>query len=95
MPSVLVAGIFDTFMPGEINAYHANGYRFISLNYNTVTEQLISLCHQIGIVVYVWTVDDEKDMRRLIAWNVDGIYSNRPDVLRSIVGEADQKCDVF
>jgi glycerophosphoryl diester phosphodiesterase len=86
MPSVPVAGIFDTFIPEEINAYHAKGYKCISLNKKTVTKELIFLCHQRDIMVYVWTVDDEREIRQLIAWNVDGIYSNRPDVLKRVVG---------
>jgi glycerophosphoryl diester phosphodiesterase len=32
------------------------------------------------VPVKVWTVDDEADIRRLAAWGVDGIISDRPDV---------------
>ena len=32
----------------------------------------------------VWTVNDDAEMRRLIAWGVDGIISDYPDVLRRI-----------
>jgi glycerophosphoryl diester phosphodiesterase len=31
-------------------------------------------------------VDDESEMKRLISWGVDGIYSNDPVLLRKIVG---------
>ena len=86
MPSLPIAVIFDTFIPEEIATYHAKRYNHISLNKKTVSEDLISRCQSKGIKVYVWTVDEEDDMRRLISWNVDGIYSNRPELLKCIAG---------
>jgi glycerophosphoryl diester phosphodiesterase len=86
MPSIPVAGIFDTFIPAEVGAYKARGYPVISLDRKTVTGELVDLCHRQNIVMYVWTVDDENDMRQLISWGVDGIYSNKPELLCSVVG---------
>jgi glycerophosphoryl diester phosphodiesterase len=86
MPNVPVAGIFDTFIPAEVGAYKAKGYHFISLNRKTVTRELVDLCHRQNIMMYVWTVDDESDMEKLISWGVDGLYTNKPGLLNSIVG---------
>jgi glycerophosphoryl diester phosphodiesterase len=36
--------------------------------------------HRQGKSVSVWTVDDPADMRRLAAWGVNGIISNKPDL---------------
>ena len=33
----------------------------------------------------VWTVDDEEDMRRLLAMGVDGIITDYPDRLRKVL----------
>jgi glycerophosphoryl diester phosphodiesterase len=35
--------------------------------------------------LYVWTVDEEPEMRRLIALGVDGIITNKPDLLRQVL----------
>ncbi len=86
MPAVPVSGIFDTFIPPEVGAYKAKGYTFLSLNKKTVTGELVALCHQKHIKVYVWTVNDESEMKKFASWDVDGIYSNDPMLLKYVVG---------
>jgi len=86
MPNIPAAGIFDAFAPSEVNAYRAKGYPVISLNRKTVSRELITSCHSRNIKVYVWTVDNEEEAEQLISWGVDGIYSNEPIMLKSVVG---------
>ena len=45
-----------------------------------VTPAFLSHAHRAGVAVKVWTVDDRPDIERLLAWGVDGIISDRPDV---------------
>jgi len=40
-----------------------------------------------NIPVNVYTINDEKDMQRLLAIGVDGIFTNRPDVLKKAVAK--------
>ena len=38
-------------------------------------------------LAHVWrNIDDEDDMRRLLGWGVDGIMTDRPDVLARVLG---------
>src|SRR5262249_19624718 len=46
-----------------------------------VSPALIAAAHRRGLAVHVWTVDERAAMDRLLAWGVDGIMSDRPDVL--------------
>lgn len=85
IPALPTSVIFDVFTLRDIQSYKARGYAHVSLCKKTVDEKLIVACHEQGIKVYVWTVDDEAEMKTLIQWGVDGIYSNKPGVLKKIV----------
>lgn len=40
-----------------------------------------------NLALHVWTVNAEADMRRLLAWGVDGIITDRPDRLARVLHE--------
>lgn len=48
----------------------------------------VEAAHQAGLEVHVWTVDDERTMRELIALGVDGIITNHADKLSQILGRS-------
>ena len=52
--------------------------------FRDVNPALISESHRLGLPVVVWTVDKPADMARLIDMGVDGIISDRPDLLRKV-----------
>lgn len=49
------------------------------------SERVIARAHEMGIRVVVWTVDDPTTMRVLLDAGVDGIITDRPDVLRDVL----------
>lgn len=51
-----------------------------------VDARVVAYFHGRGIPVHVWTVDDEREMRELLALGVDGIVTDRPDVLARVLG---------
>jgi glycerophosphoryl diester phosphodiesterase len=53
---------------------------------DVVDAAVVRWFHARGVAVHVWTVDDEADMRALLALDVDGIMSDRPDVLKRVLG---------
>jgi glycerophosphoryl diester phosphodiesterase len=85
LPSMPTSIIFDVFTAQDVLSYREKGYRIISLRKKTVNEKLIDTCHGQGIDVYVWTIDDEEEMRKFISWGVDGIYSNKPGALKRLI----------
>jgi glycerophosphoryl diester phosphodiesterase len=50
-----------------------------------VTPELVAFAHAHGVQIHVWTINDESEMRRLIALGVDGVMSDLPGRLRSVV----------
>ena len=66
-------------------AIQAAGGRYWAPYYKQVTFNNIQKAHQLGIQVLVWTTDSRSEMERLIEVGVDGIITNRPDILKSIL----------
>ena len=54
--------------------------------YSMITRAFVAWAHAKGYKVNTWTVDDPDEMKRLIALGVDAMMTNKPDVLRKIVG---------
>ncbi len=84
-PFIATSGIFDSFAMQNLAAYRAKKYNLISLRKKTVNRDLITACHNQGIKVYVWTIDDEDEMEKFIIWGADGIYTNKPSVLKGLL----------
>lgn len=46
----------------------------------------VAYFHRRGLAVHVWTVDAEEEMRALLALGVDGLITDRPDLLAQVLG---------
>lgn len=68
----------------QIPAY----YRVAGRNLHIADRALVEAAHRAGLEVHVWTVDDERTMRELIALGVDGIVTNRTNLLARVLNRA-------
>ncbi|MDX1595297.1 MAG: glycerophosphodiester phosphodiesterase family protein, partial [Gammaproteobacteria bacterium] len=50
-----------------------------------VTDRFVETCHDAGLPVHVWTIDDETEMEELFDLGVDGIMTDRARTLLEVV----------
>jgi glycerophosphoryl diester phosphodiesterase len=49
------------------------------------TPRLVRRAHAAGVQVHVWTVDEPQEIERLLGWEVDGLMTDRTDVLKRVL----------
>lgn len=57
----------------SVQATHAG------FNYRVLTGSLVDMCHQHGLVVFAYTVNERQDVQHIKSLGVDGIISDYPD----------------
>lgn len=79
-------------LPSAALARWATGSRPVALQVpqqygrlSVVTPAFVRRAHRNGLAVHVWTVDDEDEMEALIARGVDGLMTDRTDILKNIL----------
>ncbi len=78
---------------GRWHAPAADGFQLPerSGRLRVVTPLLLRAARAANMPVYVWTVDDPADMRRLVEWGADGIMTDRPDLLAMVLAEVAER----
>ncbi|MET7330559.1 glycerophosphodiester phosphodiesterase family protein [Nonomuraea sp. NPDC005650] len=53
--------------------------------YTSLSASYVRRVHDLGMEVLAWTVDNPDTMRRMLSYRVDGIITNKPDVLDDLL----------
>jgi glycerophosphoryl diester phosphodiesterase len=85
-PSPWLGGLDAARFDGSITRLvKATGAGTWGPDYLDLDAQLVEQAHALGLRVVPWTVNEPADMERLLAFNVDGMITDRPDVLRALL----------
>jgi glycerophosphoryl diester phosphodiesterase len=57
------------------------GASAMTLNHRIVTRAAVERCHELGVAVFAWTVNERDLVRRLDALGVDGVITDDPRIL--------------
>lgn len=69
----------------KVQVYAGYGFDVWSPNAGDVTADLVAEAHGLGLLVIPWTVNEAAEMVRLVGLGVDGLISDRPDVLLGVM----------
>lgn len=84
-PDLRVALLVENLQSLDFNLTRL-GFRpeIYSPYYLLVNEKLVGRCHEYGIKLIPWTVNEVPAMRRLVRLGVDGIITDYPDRIRGV-----------
>lgn len=86
-PSPWLAG-FSPERHGSVpKAVKAAGGKIWAPNQTYLTPELLAEARSLGLTVIPWTVNDPAMIRRLLDLGVDGLISDRPDLVRAQMGK--------
>ncbi len=74
----LVGGISEALFAGQYSP------SIVHPHFSRITRDYLQAHHASGMRVHAWTVNDEKNIRSLIEWGVDGIITDVPSLARKI-----------
>lgn len=82
-----MAGVdIDEYGGDVVLAASHRGYSALSPRHSLITAEMVDDAHAAGLLVLPYTVDEPSVMDHLVDIGVDGLITNRPDILRTVVG---------
>lgn len=78
------------YVDGKVNGGSILKYKNvtgINTNISFTRKRIVERLHERGQEVFVWTVNEEKKMRKLIRHGVDGIITNYPGRLKKVLAD--------
>ena len=77
----VATGLITVFGAGCVRAALSLGCRIVATNHRFMTRALAARARRSGLSVFCWTVDDRRRCERLRDMGVNGVITNRPDLL--------------
>ena len=84
LPEIQLGFIFNRTQDEE--SRHHCPVDVVIPQFRLASRQLIEEVHDEGLQVWAWTVNDEAEIKRLLALGVDGFITDYPDRVSAVVG---------
>ena len=65
------------------------GATSINMSAKVLRQELIDDAHSRGMEICIWVVNNKKDIEKLVAMGVDGIFTDNPILFKDINGACD------
>ncbi|MDQ1147540.1 glycerophosphoryl diester phosphodiesterase [Bacillus sp. SORGH_AS 510] len=81
--------VFHKFFLRNLYQSHTDSFQIPieDSGFDLTDQKLITGAHRRGQDISYWTIDDPKEMKKLLDAGADGILTNRPDLLLKLVAE--------
>ncbi|MCS6862521.1 MAG: hypothetical protein NZT92_19640 [Abditibacteriales bacterium] len=87
LPQVRCGFLTSTLEPDPLEIARQVGAGAVHLRHDLASRAWVERTHAAGLQARVWNIDEPERMRWAIALGVDGIGSNRPDLLLKVLAE--------
>jgi len=64
------------------------GANSLSCDFRFLTPAVVRECQLTGLALWAWDPDEPQDIREMLTLGVDGIMTNRPDILNKVLHDA-------
>ncbi len=64
------------------------GHRWICPRYDVVSRAWVAQAHKVGLLVYVYHVNDREVARKIAPWGVDALGTDYPEIAYGLMGKA-------
>ena len=75
----------EKYIRSLVNDVKKLGAVGINLRFTTVSKKMVDIFHEEGLMVSVWTVNQEKDMHKVLPLGCDNITTRQPTMLIEII----------
>jgi glycerophosphoryl diester phosphodiesterase len=78
--------LYRSWLRWPVSGVAYGGYQIPEVAGSTrvVSPRFVAGARRAGLAVQVWTVDDQADARRLVAWGVHALITDRPDLILAV-----------
>jgi len=76
-------GCYQPYDISIIEQAVGNGLAGLDLHYEGLNKVFIQRAHKAGLKIYVWTVDDVHEAKRMMEYGVNGITTDMPGTMRA------------